>query len=224
MSDLITTPPTGRNTATVMQAALAPFKLKEQWCSQIQAAERAAEFVAYDKDGSLVALSDDADWKASRARAVEIQAQLPPLSEIEAAYAAVDRSIRVKPAPQDYEFMLAMMLDVFGIRAGDGLDAYAEILALELAEVHPGDWERGVPLWIPIAALAKAIRRMWRDRAAWNHYGRQMPFPDLLDLCVDARRDLVGVRDKVVLLGRTQHRLGRIIEVVNASEAEDDDW
>ena len=226
-SDIITPtggPPKRHDVATLWDAALTSFTLRDQWSTSIWAARDAASFVAVDKDGDLVALSDDADWIASRARAVEIQQQLPPLAEIAAAYKTVDQTLRVKPASGEYQLLASKMLDVLGIKGGDDTDAYIEAMAWTLAEVWPAAWERGdVPKWTPIPALAKAIKRVWEDRESWDHFGgtRRPPIPDIIEHCEYYRRDLVHVRDSIDMLGRTQKRLSRIIETVNEYETEE---
>lgn len=220
-------PPTGAGSldvATLMNSALAAFSLQEQWSGPIWAARDAAPFVAVDKDGELVALGDNVDWGTSRDRALEIQNKLPPLAEIAAAYKAVDQTLRVKPISEEYQLLTSKMLDVLGIKGGDDTDAYTEALAWNLAEVWPEAWERGdVPRWIPIPALAKAIKRVWNDRDSWDHFGgtKRPPIPDIVEHCKDYRRDLVNVRDSIDMLGRTQKRLGRIIRTVNSYEAEE---
>jgi hypothetical protein len=220
-NDIIT--PTRTDVATLMNSALAPFNLQEQWCGPIWAARDAASFIAVDKDGELVALGDQVDWIESRARALEIQQKLPPLAEIEAAHKAVDQTLRVKPTPEEYQLLGAKMLDVLGIRGGDDTDAYTEALGWTLAEVWPTTWERG-PAWIPIPALAKAIKRIWQDRDSWDHFGgtKRPPIPDIVESCRDYRSELVGVLGQIDMLGRTQKRLGRIIRTVNDYEA--DEW
>jgi hypothetical protein len=222
MGDIIT--PAGQtrtDVATLMNSALAPFNLQEQWSGPIWAAEDAAPFVAVDKEGELVALSDDADWKASRDRALEIQKNLPPPAEIEAAYNAVDQAIRIKPRSEEYQLLGSKMLDVLGIKGGDDTDAYVEALAWSLADVWPGKGDPGdTPLWIPIPALAKAVKRVWADHASWDHFGgtKRPPIPHIVERCGDYRRDLVSVRWQIDMLGRTQKRLGRIIQSVNGYE------
>jgi hypothetical protein len=220
-NDIIT--PTGGSldVATLMNTALAPFSLQERWNGPIWAAREAATFVTVDKDGDLVALSDDTDWKASRDRAHEIQNKLPPLTEIEAAFKAVDKTLRVKPASGEYQLLASKMLDVIGIKGGDDTDAYVEAMAWTLADVWP-DYP-GVPGWIPIPAFAKAIKRTWADRDSWDHFGgtKRPPIPDIVEHCKDYRRDLAMVRDEIALLGRTQKRLGTIIRVVNEYETEE---
>ena len=37
------------------------------------------------------------------------------------------------------------------------------------------------PRWIPIPAFAKAIKRTWADRTAWNHFGRPPAIPDIVE-------------------------------------------
>jgi hypothetical protein len=149
---------------------------------------------------------------------------LPPLAEIEAAHKAVEHTLRVKPQPADYQLLGAKMLDALGIKGGDDTDAYVEALAWTLADVWPANWESsGTPRWIPIPALAKAVKRIWQDRDSWEHFGgtKRPPIPDILEHCKDYRRDLVYVRNAVGLLGDTQKRLGRIIETVNAYDEEE---
>ncbi len=46
--------------------------------------------------------------------------------------------------------------------------------------------------------------------------------PPLWEHCRDYRSDPAGVRDTIVMLGRTQQRLGQIIRVVNSYEQ--DEW
>ncbi|WP_161855589.1 hypothetical protein [Bradyrhizobium sp. CCBAU 051011] len=151
--------------AAIMNTALAPFILQEQWCGPIWAARDAASFVAVDKDGDLIALGDNIDWIASRARAVEIQQKLPPLADIAAAYKTVDQTLRVKPASGEYQLLASKMLDVLGIKGGDDTDAYVEALAWTLAEVWRANGDpSGTPGWIPIPAFAKAVQHIWRDR------------------------------------------------------------
>ena len=93
-------------------------------------------------------------------------------------------------------------------------------MAWTLADVWP-DYS-DAPGWIPIPAFAKAIKRTWADRAAWNHFGRPPAIPDIVGHCKDYRRDLVNLRDSIDMLGRTQKRLGQIIQTVNSYE--EDDW
>jgi hypothetical protein len=217
--------PTRTDVATLMDAALAPFTVRDQWCGPIRAAMEAAPFVAVDRDGELVALANNVDWIASRARALEIQNQLPPLAEIAAVYKAVDQTLRVKPASGEYQLIASKMLDVLGIRGGDDTDAYVEAMSWTLQEAWPAAWERGdMPNWIPIPALAKAVKRTWADRNSWDHFGgtKRPPIPDIVEHCKDYRRDLAGVRDQIDMLGRTQKRLGQIIRTVNDYEA--DEW
>jgi hypothetical protein len=216
MANDIVTPTSGSlDVATIMNTALAPFTIRDQWGSAIEAAWKARDSVAVDKDGDLVALGDAVDWHASRARAVEIQKQLPPHAEIVAAYKAVDRSLRVKPAPEDYQLLTMKMLDVLGLRGGDDLDAYAEAMAWSLAEAWSDHHDQ--PHWIPIPALAKAIKRTWEDRESWNHFGgtRRPPIPDIVDRCKDYRQDLAIARNSLNMLGRTSKRLEQIIRCVN---------
>jgi hypothetical protein len=77
------------------------------------------------------------------------------------------------------------------------------------------------PRWIPIPAFAKAIKRTWADRTAWNHFGRPPAIPDIVEHCKDYRRELVGVWASFDMLGRARHRLSRIIQTVNEYETED---
>jgi hypothetical protein len=121
--------PTRTDVATLMDTALAPFNLRDRWSEAIEAARKATPFVAVDDDDELVALGDNVDWPSSRARAVEIQQKLPPLTEITAACKAVDKTLRVKPVPEEYQILASKMLDVLGIRGGDDTDAYTEALA-----------------------------------------------------------------------------------------------
>ena len=72
--------------------------------------------------------------------------------------------------------------------------------------------------------ITKAIKRTRADRAAWNHFGRPPAIPDIVEHCKDYRRDLVYVRNSIDMLGRTRHRLGRIIETVNEYEEEARFW
>ncbi|MFH0295671.1 hypothetical protein AAFX91_00305 [Bradyrhizobium sp. 31Argb] len=215
---------TRTDVATLMNSALAPFILQEQWCSSIQAARDAAPFLAGDKDGELVALSDNADWRASRNRALEIQESLPPPAEIEAAYQAVDQTLRVKPVSGEYQLLASKMLDVLGIKGGDDTDAYVEALAWTLSDVWRAKGDSAdTPHWIPIPALAKAVDRVWQYRDSWYHFGgtKRPPLPDIVDHCKEYRRDLVNVRDGIDMLGRTRKRLSQIIRTVNAYETEE---
>lgn len=77
------------------------------------------------------------------------------------------------------------------------------------------------PRWIPIPAFAKAIKRTWADRTAWNHFGRPPAILDIVEHCKDYRRELVGVWASFDMLGRARHRLSRIIQTVNEYETED---
>jgi hypothetical protein len=220
-NDIIT--PTGRSldVATLMNTALAPFTLRDQWCSAIQEARRAKDFVTVGADGELVALSDDADWIASRTRAIEIRQKLPPHAEIVAAYRAANHALRVKPSSGEYQLLTSKMLDVLGIKGGDDTDAYVEAMAWTLADVWRGNRDPSdAPEWIPIPAFAKAIKRTWGDRAAWNHFGRPPAIPSIIEHCKDYRRDLVYARDNIDMLARTSHRLDTIISTVNAYETE----
>jgi hypothetical protein len=216
--------PGAPDVAAIMNSALAPFKFFEQW-SRSGALEAAAKFTAVDEYGDLVALGYDVDWIASRARAVEIQNQLPPLAEIAAAHKSVDQAIRVEPASGEYQLLASKMLDVLGIKGGDDTDAYVEALAMMLADVDPdiNDWP-DTPRWVPIPAFAKAVKRIWSDRDAWEHFGgtKRPPIPDIVERCRDYRRDLFRVRDRIELLSHTQQQLGQIIERVDSYEA--DDW
>ena len=211
-----------------MNAALAPFALRDSWWAPLWAARDAATFVALGDDDELVALGDDVDWIASRDRALEIQNELPPLAEIEAAYKQVDQHLRVKPAPEEYRlFASKMLLDVLGIRGGDDLDSYLECLAWTMADVWPENWERSsTPGWIPIPAFAKAIKRVWEDRESWEHFGgtKRPPIPDIVERCKDYRRDLVSWRADINLIGTTQKRLGQIIETVSEYESDGEWW
>jgi hypothetical protein len=218
--------PTRTDVATLMDTALAPFNLRDRWSEAIEAARKATPFVAVDDDDELVALGDNVDWPSSRARAVEIQQKLPPLTEITAACKAVDKTLRVKPVPEEYQILASKMLDVLGIRGGDDTDAYTEALAWTLADVWPSssrDCEYGLPKWIPIPALAKAIKRVLEDRDSWEHFGgtKRPPIPDIVDRCKDYRHDLACVLAQLEMLGRTQERLGQIIQTVDQYEA---DW
>jgi hypothetical protein len=228
MANDITTPPGGPlklpDVATLMNTALAPFTLRDQWCGSIQAARDAATFLAVGKDGGLIALSDDADWIASRARAVEIRQKLPPHAELLAAYNAVDQTLRVKPASAEYQLLASKMLDVLGIKGGDDTEAYVEAMAWTLSDVWRANGDPSdTPGWIPIPAFAKAIKRIWQDRDSWDHFGgtKRPPIPDIVEHCKDYRRDLVDVRNSIDMIGRTRKRLGQIIETVNAYETEE---
>jgi len=217
--------PTRTDVATLMDTALAPFNLRDRWSEAIEAARKATPFVAVDDDDELVALGDNVDWPSSRARAVEIQQKLPPLTEITAACKAVDKTLRVKPVPEEYQILASKMLDVLGIRGGDDTDAYTEALAWTLADVWPSssrDCEYGLPKWIPIPALAKAIKRVLEDRDSWEHFGgtKRPPIPDIVDRCKDYRHDLACVLAQLEMLGRTQERLGQIIQTVDQYEAD----
>lgn len=205
--------------ATLLNTALAPFSLQERWSRSIRTAREAVKFVALDQNGELVALRDDADWTASRAHAMEIQQKLPPLAKIAEAYKAVDQTIRVKPASEEYQLLTTKMLDVLGIRGGDDVDAYVEAVAWTLADVWPATWEPiDVPTWVPIPAFAKAIKGIWEDRSAWTNFGKPPPLPDIIERCTGHRRDLVQVRDNIDMLGRTRKRLSQIIQAVKEYE------
>jgi hypothetical protein len=43
-----------------------------------------------------------------------------------------------------------------------------------------------------------------------------------LELCKDYRRDLIGVRNQIIMLDHTREQLDRIVDVVNNYEA--DEW
>jgi hypothetical protein len=207
-----------------VNTALALFNLQKRWFGAIEAAREAAKFVAVDQHDELAALGDDVDWIASRARAVEIQKQLPPLTEIEAAYKAVDQTLRVRPQPIDYQLLASKMLDVIGIRGGDDADAYVEAMAWSLGDVYRANWEDSdTPDWIPVPAFALAVKRTLEDRDAWDHYGgtKRPPIPGIVDRCRDYRSDLVNMRHSIAMLDRTQKRLGWIIETVNNYETEE---
>jgi hypothetical protein len=210
--------------AAIMDTALAPFTFSDQWCRS-DAAREAAKFIDTDKDGELVALRDDADWMASRTRAVEIQRQLPPPAEIEAARKAVDQAVNIKPASGEYQLLTSKMLDVLGIKGGDNTDAYVEAMAWTLVEAWPNNADRDdTPKWIPFPAFAKAVKRVLADRDAWNHFGgtKRPPIPDIVEYCRDYRRELVWLRDSITALAYTQRQLGLIIQTVNSYE--EDGW
>jgi hypothetical protein len=116
------------------------------------------------------------------------------------------------------------MLDVLGIKGGDDTDAYIEALAWSLAEVWPEGWESHDMHWIPVPALAAAIKQIWKEPDFWNHFGgtRRPPIPEVIERCKDYRRNLVGVERNIWKLGCIWKRLDQIIDTVN--EYDKDEW
>ncbi|OKO75714.1 hypothetical protein AC629_33680 [Bradyrhizobium sp. NAS80.1] len=113
------------------------------------------------------------------------------------------------------------MVDVLGVKAGGDLDAYLEGLAYILADQRAANWEDDdTPHWIPIPALALAIKRIWADPAHWGEFRQRPSIPGIVERCRDYRHDLVTVRHSLRMLGRTRQRLDLIIRTVDDYEAD----
>jgi hypothetical protein len=232
MSDVIPLPMDGNaqlvqrpSSGEIMAQALAPLKLADRWSGPIRIAEKAKDLVAVDNEGMFVALrtTDPAERMKLYHRANDAHGDLPDKREITAAFRIVEDAIQIEPKPDDYYLLGGLMLNAIFINASETGDGFMEMLALALADVWPDVNDgRSTPGWIPIPALAAAVERI--ARTFRGNYGKPPYIADIIEMCRDKRRSLVCLRHNLLLVGRTQQRLGKLLDALEATMPEMDDW
>src|SRR5229473_1333149 len=234
MSDLVTRKdsrpdqPHRPDVSTVMNTALAPFRLHNEWSKPIGIAWNAYDLVARDRDGELVALKHAADqpqrWQL-HCRAYSLLEELPTQDQIVAAYEALRVAIMTEPTVKQKQLLLGLLLDGCSIKAGPDIDKYIQLLTWMLGDCPPSEAERrghpAPPRWIPLAAIAKAIKHVLATRR--NDDGRPVPIAEFLDECCNNRRKLISARSDIRQVGLTHQRLTEIVKATEDSYP-DDDW
>ncbi len=146
MSDLVTRKdsrpdqPHRPDVSTVMNTALAPFRLHNEWSKPIGIAWNAYDLVARDRDGELVALKHAADqpqrWQL-HCRAYSLLEELPTQDQIVAAYEALRVAIMTEPTVKQKQLLLGLLLDGCSIKAGPDIDKYIQLLTWMLGDCPP---------------------------------------------------------------------------------------
>jgi len=216
MANEIITATRGTGISAVMNQALSPFRL----LSPERPVREALDFLETDETGEMICLDDNADWPASRAKAIELKGKLFPIAEINAAIKALEPVVTVKSPLVEYEALAARMLDVIGINGGDGTDAYLEALVWQLTEIEEADGTIG---WIPLAAFARVVKRVWADPEAWSHFGgtKRPPIPEVIQQAKEGRTVLIRKLSHAKLLASIHKRLDLVVEAVKGYE---EDW
>jgi hypothetical protein len=214
--------------ATVMNNALAPYHIIDEWkgleCLMWDVRNMLARESA---TGELRVLKtkDQAKRFQLHCRTHEILDELPTNDLLLAKFQAVTTAIMTEPKPQERKYLLGAMLDVLGIPASDSIGNYINGLSWMLADVQPDDNERRSykpPRWIPLPAIADAVNRIW-ETCRDNHYGRP-PLPAyVLEECIRSRCNLAHVRYRIAEIGRARQGLQKIIAATDDSYPPDDE-
>ncbi len=238
MNDLIVPPGGGPpdqrqlDIGTLMERALVPMRLADEWRQPIALTYKSevASLVERDRDGALATLrrttGRQARWQLN-ITAYSVREELPTRAKILHACQVVRRAITIEPACRQAQLMVGMMLDGCAIKAGDDTDGYISALTWMLRDCAPRPEERygrQPPRWMPVPAIANAIRDVWSTRRV--DYGRPIAIAEFLDLCAKHRRRLTQLRADLHRVALTHRALSEIVEATDDaySPSDGDEW
>jgi hypothetical protein len=204
------TKPRRPNVAKIMAAALAPYSAADDLSEE--AINRNSDLLVRE-GGQLKVLKHLPAEREKRfdlhCRAHEVLESFPPPRQMIEAYCSVKSAIATKPTSRECKFMAGLMLDGLGIRAGDEIDGYIQMLAYALSD---NDLDRS-QRWMPLSAIARAVKQVCTTYG--ETYGRPPPISTVLQRSIESLFELRVVKLKMESIGRT---LADFSEIAKATE------
>jgi hypothetical protein len=220
-------PPDQPDVSDIMTAALAPYRVLDDW-GPARCAVFEARGLLERENGKLTVLERTTDpeqrWQL-HLRAYGALEAMPPNDQLIAAHKAVRMAIQTEPTARERKLMVGLMLDGFAIKNDATIDGYISTVSYILADTPPDDVERSAaslkpPRWIPLPAIADAIKRMWLKYRA--DYGRPPPIPMLLEELTASRAELARTRNQIAEIGIARKALNEIAAATEDSYSPED--
>jgi hypothetical protein len=213
--------PNRPNVAKLMSAALAPY----------HALDGISDKPIYQyrdllerEDGELRVLKHLPAERAKRfslhCRAYEAMECFPPHRELAPRYRCLKKAIETKPSSKECKFMLGLLLDGLGIKAGGEVDGWISMAAIALADIDPDGTRKE---WMPLAAIARTVRQVVMTHG--ETYGRPPPISTILQRCESNLCELIMMKREFDSIGLALIDFRKIIKATEDSyPAEGDIW